>query len=422
MNDASIAPTGITGATPVIDLTKDTFAHSTAGLSRLVRGALRFVIGIEHGSLTITLPDGRVLRVAGNKPGPDGHVTLKDESAIKRLLKRGDIGFCEAYLEGEWDSPDVVAFLQVFFINRDLIMSLIDSTPLFNLITNIRHWLRSNTKAQARKNIHAHYDLGNAFYGAWLDETMTYSSALFTTGKETLAQAQTAKYAAMAQKLDLQAGDHVLEIGCGWGGFAEYAVRTYGCRITGLTISPSQREFAIARIKAAGIEDHVDIVLRDYRDETATYDKIASIEMIEAVGEKFWPGYFKQVHDRLKPGGRACVQAITIRDSDFSGYRERPDFIQTYIFPGGMLIPRSAMIELGEKAGLEITAEQDFGLSYARTLATWLMQFQAAWPQVQPLGFDDRFRRLWEFYLQYCEAGFRATNVNVRQIAYRRPA
>ncbi len=403
-------------------MTRDNIAEATRHLPRLARGALKFVIGIETGALTIRLPDGTALRVEGDKPGPEGSVHINDYAAVRRMLKRGDIGFCEAYLEGEWDSPDVVAFLEVFFVNRDVIMSLIGSTPLFNIVTNLRHWLRRNTKSRARKNIYAHYDLGNDFYAAWLDETMTYSSARFDGGANDLAAAQTAKYASLADKLDLQPGEHVLEIGCGWGGFAEYAIQERGVRITGLTISPAQRDFAIARLEKAGLADRAEIVLRDYRDETGRYDKIASIEMIEAVGEAYWPGYFRQLHDRLKPGGRACVQAITIRDCDFPTYRLRPDFVQTYIFPGGMLIPRDAMLALGERCGLDVVAEDNFGHDYAQTLAIWLARFRDAWEQIVPLGFDARFKRFWEFYLQYCEAGFRAESVSVRQIAYRRPA
>jgi cyclopropane-fatty-acyl-phospholipid synthase len=405
----------------ILLLTRDTPKGQLSGLPRMVRSALRFLTALQFGALTITFPDGQRVRIEGQETGPDGAVTIKDYKAVTAMLRRGDIGFAEAYMDGHWDSPDIVEFLQVFYINKDMLLDIVRSMPLFNIMSNLRHWLRGNTKRQAKKNIHAHYDLGNDFYSLWLDPSMTYSSAIFRDGINGLEAAQREKYASLARKIDLKPEHHVLEIGCGWGGFAEYAASEIGCRVTGLTISEAQRHYAIARMEKAGLSDKVEIVHRDYRDETGQYDRIASIEMIEAVGESYWPTYFAQLHDRLKPGGRAGVQAITIRDGDFDTYRMRPDFVQTYIFPGGMLPSSAIMEEMGRKNGLAVTENEDFGHSYARTLNEWCVRFEEVWPQITTQGFDERFRKLWRYYLKYCEAGFLAGNVNVRQVAFQRP-
>lgn len=406
---------------PVLLLTPDTPAAQLNALPRMVRSALKFLTRLQFGTLTITFPGGQRVRIEGREAGPDGAVTIRDYKAVSAMLKRADIGFAEAYLDEHWDSPDIVEFLQVFYINKDMLLDIVQSMPLFNVLSNLRHWLRGNSKRQAKKNIHAHYDLGNPFYSLWLDPSMTYSSAIFRDGIASLEAAQREKYASLARKIDLRPEHHVLEIGCGWGGFAEFAAGEIGCKVTGLTISEAQRLYALERIEKAGLSDKVDIVHRDYREEAGTYDRIASIEMIEAVGEKYWPTYFAQLHDRLKPGGRAGVQAITIRDGDFETYRMRPDFVQTYIFPGGMLPSSAIMEEMGRKTGLEVTDNEAFGHSYARTLNEWCERFDAVWPQIRAQGFDERFRKLWRYYLKYCEAGFLAGNVNVRQVAFQRP-
>ena len=282
----------------------------------------------------------------------------------------------------------------------------------------MRFWLQSNSRRQAKKNISYHYDLGNDFYGLWLDDTMTYSSALFQTGQESLETAQTAKYASMVDEMGAVAGDHVLEIGCGWGGFAEYAAKERGLKVTGLTISREQHDFATARMERLGLSDRVEIKMQDYGDETGQYDGIASIEMFEAVGEKYWPTYFEKVSDCLKPGGKAGLQIITIQDQMFEDYRSGTDFIQRYIFPGGMLPPPGKLAEIGKSLGLDLKDQKIFGQDYARTLLEWRQRFRTAWPQIRPMGFDERFKRLWEFYLHYCEAGFRAGNIDVRQLVY----
>jgi len=284
-----------------------------------------------------------------------------------------------------------------------------------------RFWLQSNTKKQAKKNISAHYDLGNEFYGLWLDDTMTYSSAKFDSGQESLEKAQTAKYASMVDQMGAQAGDHVLEIGCGWGGFAEYAATERGLKVTGLTISREQHAYAVERMKRAGLADQVEIKMQDYRDERGIYDGIASIEMFEAVGQKYWPTYFETVRDRLRPGKSATLQIITIQDKRWDVYRKGVDFIQKYIFPGGMLPAPSILRDEVEKAGLMVARSIEFGESYSQTLRRWYETFNARWDEVAALGFDDQFRRMWNFYLTSCAAAFQTGICDVTQITVRRP-
>jgi cyclopropane-fatty-acyl-phospholipid synthase len=302
---------------------------------------------------------------------------------------------------------------------------LYDGFPGLGLIRafeNLRHWLRRNSKGQAKRNIAAHYDLGNDFYGLWLDETMTYSSALFDKGQEPLERAQRRKYAAMADRIGAAPGEHVLEIGCGWGGFAEYAAKERGLRVTGLTISPAQHEYATERIAKAGLADRVEIKLQDYRDEPGTYDGIASIEMFEAVGEKYWPAYFDTLRARLRPGRNATLQIITVQDRRWEVYRRGVDFIQKYIFPGGMLPSPTALRNEIERAGLALTGSVEFGESYSRTLRHWHETFNARWEEIASLGFDTRFRRMWNFYLTSCAASFQHGNCDVTQITVARPA
>jgi cyclopropane-fatty-acyl-phospholipid synthase len=330
----------------------------------------------------------------------------------------GDIGIAEAYLHREWDTPDLTQFLYLFCVNHDLIQVMLGSNPLMRFVQIVRHWFNRNTKRQARKNIYAHYDIGNAFYSAWLDPSMTYSSAIFEDSTQDLTAAQNNKYRRLAEAIDLKPGQKVLEIGCGWGGFAEYAAKNYGAHVTGLTISTEQRDFARKRMQDAGLGDKVEIKFQDYRDERGQYDRIASIEMIEAVGEQFWPQYFSQLRDRLLPGGLIGIQAITIQDKFFQTYRREVDFIQRYVFPGGMLPSPEILKSLGARYGVPVIKERIFGLDYAKTLATWRDSFRAAWPSLTPLGFDDRFRRLWEYYLAYCEAGFLSGNIDVRQVVF----
>jgi cyclopropane-fatty-acyl-phospholipid synthase len=402
---------------PII-LTPDTVEVRLPDVPRLARSAFRFASELRRGTLDITLPDGRVLRCGGLEPGPAAEMTVHDYGFAWRLARGGDIGIAEAYLRREWDTPDLTRFLYVFCLNHDLIQTMLGEQPLARIVQLARHWFNRNTRRQARRNIFAHYDIGNSFYSAWLDPSMTYSSALFENGTEDLTAAQRNKYRRLAEAINLQPGQSVLEIGCGWGGFAEYVATTYDARVVGLTISTEQRDFAQKRMQAAGLADKVEIRLQDYRDERGRYDRIASIEMIEAVGEQFWPQYFSQLRDRLAPGGFAGIQAITIQDRFFNTYRREVDFIQRYVFPGGMLPSPQVLKALGEKFGVPVIRERIFGEDYARTLATWRDNFRAAWPSLTPLGFDERFRRLWEYYLAYCEAGFLSGNIDVRQVVF----
>ena len=401
-----------------ISVTPDNVGTVLADLPRMVRLALGFASRLRRGTLDVTLSDGRVLRLGGLEPGPAAKMTLYNHGFASRLINGGDIGIAEAYLNGDWDTPDLTQFLYLFCVNYELIQAMLGDKPLMRLIQLLRHWFNSNTKRQARRNIYAHYDIGNAFYSAWLDPGMTYSSALFEDDTADLTAAQTNKYRKLAEAIDLQPGQQLLEIGCGWGGFAEYVAKTFGAKVVGLTISKQQRDFAQKRIQQAGLAERVEIKLQDYRDERARYDRIASIEMIEAVGEKFWPKYFSQLRDRLLPGGLAGIQAITIQDSMFPQYRREVDFIQRYIFPGGMLPSPQILKTLGERFDLPVIREHIFGEDYAKTLATWRNNFRAAWPNLKLLGFDERFRRLWEYYLAYCEAGFLSGNIDVRQVVF----
>jgi cyclopropane-fatty-acyl-phospholipid synthase len=402
----------------VIPITSDTVDRLPANLPRMVRLALGYGARLRYGSLEVTLPDGRAVKLGDNAPGPAAAMKVYHYGFASRLIRGGDIGIAEAYLRGEWDTPDLTQFLYLFCVNQDWMRSMLIGKPMVRAMQVVRHWLNRNTRRQARRNIYKHYDIGNAFYSAWLDPSMTYSSALFEGDTADLTAAQNNKYRRLAEAIDLKPGQRLLEIGCGWGGFAEYAAKALGAKVVGLTISKEQRDFAQARIQAAGLADQVEIRLQDYRDERDQYDRIASIEMIEAVGEEFWPNYFSQLRDRLLPGGLAGIQAITIQDSLFQDYRRDVDFIQRYVFPGGMLPSPQILKALGERFGVPVIRERIFGQDYAKTLATWRNNFRAAWPNLIPLGFDDRFRRLWEYYLAYCEAGFLSGNIDVRQVVF----
>ncbi len=401
-------------------VTRETLERISRDLPFVVRKAFGYAVCLSHGRLTATFPNGKRYLFEGTEPGPNAEIRIHDLSFAKRLLEGGDIGFAEAYLAGEWDTPDLTAFLYLFCVNHHAVATLLPGRPIIKWFQRVRHWLNRNTKSGSKRNIHAHYDLGNAFYTAWLDRTMTYSSALYAPGDTDLAAAQTRKYRALADAGGFRTGDHVLEIGCGWGGFAEFAAKEIGCKVTGLTISQEQYDYARQRMFEAGLADKVEIKLQDYRDETGLYDRIASIEMFEAVGEEYWETYFQTLRDRLNPGGTAALQIITIQERLFENYRSEIDFIRRYIFPGGMLPTPTRLDQLGTQHGLTRQATRIFGHDYADTLAAWRTTFREAWPRLTPLGFDERFRRLWEYYFAYCEAGFRSENIDVRQIVYSR--
>jgi cyclopropane-fatty-acyl-phospholipid synthase len=410
---------GIARSAPV-RLTAENLAEISRGLPAKARMVLSAGMGLPRGSLTIRMPDGRSVIVGGNAPGPEAELILNNWNLPGRAFAGGTIGVAESYMDGDWESPDVTSFLELFVVNNEAGEKVAGGANwLLITVQRIRHWLNENTRRGSKRNISAHYDLGNQFYKQWLDPTMTYSSALFSAGANDLESAQNAKYRALARDIGIGAGDHVLEIGCGWGGFAEFVARETGCKVTGLTISREQHDFARERIAKAGLNDKVEIKLQDYRDETGKYDRIASIEMFEAVGEKYWPVFFGKVKECLKAGGMAGLQIITINEAAYPTYRKRPDFIQRYVFPGGMLPTPAILKSLGAEQGLSFLRERAFPQDYARTLAEWRTRFWASWEKIVPLGFDDRFKKLWEFYLHYCEAGFRAEYIDVRQVIYK---
>ncbi|WP_395945954.1 class I SAM-dependent methyltransferase [Brevundimonas sp.] len=369
------------------------------------------------GRLTVCLPNGETHVLEGKQPGPNGVLQVRDYGFARRVLAAGDIGFAEGYMAGEWDSPHLAALLETLVDNYDHIRRLFDGNWLMMAVNWLGHRSNRNSRTGSKKNIHAHYDLGNAFYETWLDRSMTYSSARFSRADESLEAAQREKYAALARMMDLKPGMSVLEIGCGWGGFAEFAAREIGADVTGVTISKEQHDFARQRLFNAGLSDRARVELTDYRDVQGRFDRVASIEMFEAVGREYWPAYFGKIHEVLKPGGRAGLQIITIQDALFEEYNARTDFIQKYVFPGGMLPSEERLKPVVAQAGLAWGEIERFGLDYADTLKRWDDRFQVAWGDICRIaGFDERFRRLWRFYLAYCEAGFRSRRTDVVQL------
>ena len=369
-----------------------------------------------EGVLEVVTPDGKRLNIKGARDGPHAALIIRNYAFAKRIFSGGDVGFAEGWMAGEWDTPDLSRLLEVLSRNYDRLRGLVDGNLLIRAANRMMHALNRNSREGSKRNIHAHYDLGNEFYARWLDPTMTYSSAWFERPGQDLAEAQLAKYRALARRMELKPEERVLEIGCGWGGFAEFAAREVGARVTGVTISQAQYDFARKRLFEAGLSDKTDIRLIDYRDVEGRFDKVASIEMFEAVGEQYWPAYFAKVRDVLEPGGRAGLQIITIKDDLYDGYRKRTDFIQKYVFPGGALPSEARLREEAAQAGLDWASVARFGEAYADTLALWGERFAAAWEDIRPLGFDERFRRLWSFYLSYCEAGFRTGRTDVIQL------
>jgi cyclopropane-fatty-acyl-phospholipid synthase len=385
---------------------------------------LRMFRRLRHGTLELTLPDGSSETLEGDHRGPVAALHVRDGRVVDRYLKHGSVGFAESYIAGEWETPNLADLLELLDRNYDAWSDAYFGPVLARMVARVQHWFRQNSRTGSRRNIHAHYDLGNEFFAAWLDPTMTYSAALFderqgVTGSD-LEAAQRAKYHNLCRMIDLQPGHRLLEIGSGWGGFAMTAAREFGAEVTSITISKAQAELASRRVVEAGLQDQVEIRLVDYRDVEGEYDRVASIEMFEAVGERYWPTYFGKVRSVLKPGGLAGLQIITIQDAYFETYRRGADFIQQYIFPGGMLPSGTALAEQTRRVGLEITDKVAFGRDYARTLGLWGNSFDAAWERLTGLGYDERFRRLWRYYLGYCEAGFRTGSTDVLQLALRR--
>ncbi|MBL8316264.1 MAG: class I SAM-dependent methyltransferase [Rubrivivax sp.] len=387
------------------------------------RAVLRLLAQLKTGTLDLQLPDGSLAHF-GDGQAPRAALRLHDWRVCAAALKSGDVGFAESWIAGDWSTPDLVALLTLFIANRDAVESAIYGSWWGSLAHRLRHWLNRNSRRGSRKNIHAHYDLGNAFYREWLDETMNYSSALFEGDlAQPMPQAQHAKVNRALRECGIRPGGRLLEIGCGWGALAEAAASEFGARVTGVTLSSEQLAFAQERMGRAGVDATVDLRLQDYRDiDDGPFDAIASIEMFEAVGRAYWPGFFATLRRQLKPGARACIQTITIRDDLFERYVRSTDFIQQYIFPGGLLPSPQAFRAEARKAGLELVNELAFGADYAETLRRWRADFLARDAQVRRLGFDSRFMRIWEFYLAYCEAAFATGNTNVMQFTLQRPA
>ncbi|MBT8456473.1 MAG: cyclopropane-fatty-acyl-phospholipid synthase family protein [Alphaproteobacteria bacterium] len=402
-------------------MTALTTTKGQANLPRYFGPVFEVAQALNNGRLDVVLADGRRFRAEGRNPGPVAEVHVHNDDLFSRLIREGDLGFSEAYMDGWWSSPDLQAFMDLVNQDNDVIYNGFPGMSLVRAYERMRFWLQSNSKRQAQKNISHHYDLGNDFYRIWLDETMTYSSAFFQSGQESLEKAQEQKYASMIDQMGAQPGDHVLEIGCGWGGFAEYAAGQRGLKVTGLTISQEQHDFAVERIARQGLSDRVEIKLQDYRDEKGTYDGIASIEMFEAVGEKYWPVYFDTLRNCLRPGRNATLQIITVADMRWEAYRKGVDFIQKFIFPGGMLPAPKVLRQEVEKAGLQVARNIDFAESYSQTLRRWHETFNARWDEVAALGFDERFRRMWNLYLTSCASGFHSRNCDVIQITVTRP-
>ena len=390
-------------------------------LGKLIIAAAKRLLPSEFkGSLELTLPSGQMIVIGGQNPGEKADLKLKNFKVVWAGMRRAQLGFFERYMAGDVESRDPTAFFRFYLQNR----SGLDGAGrgLFNasFFDKLWHKKRDNNKDRSKDNIAAHYDLGNAFYKLWLDDTMTYSSAIFDSKTNSLEAAQRLKYAHVLDAAEIKKGSRVLEIGCGWGGFAEEAAKR-GAEVHGITLSKEQLAFANQRLAKAKLDDKAKMHFEDYRDTKGTFDAIASIEMIEAVGEPHWPTYFKTLFNRLKPGGAAAIQGITILESNYEGYRNGVDFIQRYVFPGGMLLTKDIMRDQAAKAGLLLEKIECFGLSYAETLRQWRVRFEAAWPKIVPLGFDERFRKLWTLYLCYCEAGFAEGLIDVGIYKIRKP-
>ena len=374
----------------------------------------RLLMSLANGYLTLYFPNGEKREFGKKSDALHAEIRFQRWSAFKDILRHGDIGFAEGYIRGDWDTPNLEKLLDLAVKNRNVLESAIYGNLLGSLVYRIRHFLNRNTKSGSKKNIHAHYDLGNAFYRIWLDPSMTYSSAWFQGGASTtLEAAQRAKYQSILNSLGLHSPSKLLEIGCGWAGFMEEAAKA-SHHVTGLTLSTEQQTFANERLKNFGA-DFYEVRLQDYRDCVDQYDGIASIEMFEAVGEEYWPIYFQTIARCLKKTGKACIQTIVIAENLFDRYRKSTDFIQQYIFPGGMLPSREAFKYHAQKAGLQIESEFAFGHDYAKTLCLWFENFNQNVSKIRQLGFDEAFIRLWNFYLMYCAAGFKEQNIDVVQ-------
>jgi cyclopropane-fatty-acyl-phospholipid synthase len=373
---------------------------------------LRTLQGIEVGQIEVTTPEGEKMKFKGSRAGVSVKLKIYDWHFCERIFLKSDIGLGESYIRKEWHSDNVNGLIQLAVANEKILGRIVLGSALSILYYRVKHMLNRNTRKGSKRNILAHYDLGNEFYKLWLDESMTYSSAFFDGADIDLKDAQTQKYQHIIDQLEAKPGNHILEIGCGWGGFAEYAAEQ-GYRVTGITISEEQHEYARVRVKRFG--SLVDIQLKDYRDLSGKFDHVVSIEMFEALGQSYWPTYFNVIDKVLKPTGNAIIQSITIRNESFASYARGTDFIQQYIFPGGMLPSPKKFVEVAKKQGLKLIATTDFGLDYAKTLSAWELSFTEVEQKVRGMGFDDSFIRMWRFYLKYCQGGFEAEKLGVSQ-------
>ena len=395
-------------------------ASPPTGAPPATRLFLRLLNCLAHGHLQLTTPHGNTLTFGDLHQPPSAQIHINDWRACARILQAGDIGFAESYAAGWIDTPDLAALLRLCLRNQAELDRVMFGGKLVGLWYRLRHWMRSNTREGSRKNIHAHYDIGNDFYRLWLDNSWTYSSAIFAGDHaQSLEAAQARKYQRIVDQLGLKAGDRVLEIGCGWGGFAEHAAQQ-GIHVHGVTISPSQLQIAQQRVAGRGLGQLATLELCDYRDLGGSYDAVVSIEMFEAVGERYWPEYFNTVSERLKRGGKALIQSITIAEQYFERYRSSSDFIRQYIFPGGMLPSPERFCDKASKAGLVTLDQYRFGADYAETLRRWNSAFQQQREAVTAQGFDERFMRLWQLYFAYCEVGFDEERTDVIQFLLRK--
>ncbi len=397
----------------------------SASAPAAARAVFQLMKRLKYGSLDVHTPDGTSARFGSAAEGePRAAIRLRNWNPCAAALKSGDIGFAESFIAGDWTTPDLTALLTLFIANRDEVESVIYGTWWGSLLYRAKHLFNRNSRNGSKKNIHAHYDLGNEFYRLWLDPTMNYSSAWFKGERSgDLVDAQWAKVRRALNEAGVQKGDRVLEIGCGWGALAECAAREFGATVTGVTLSSEQLAWAQKRLGDSGLAG--DLRYQDYRalNDSAgdgPFDAVVSIEMFEAVGREYWPSFFETLKAQLKPGGSACIQSITIRDDLFERYVKSTDFIQQYIFPGGLLPSPNAFRAAAAKAGLKVVNELDFGLDYAETLRRWRDRFLSQEGPVRRLGFDTRFMRIWEFYLGYCEAAFATGNTSVMQFTLQR--
>lgn len=387
------------------------------------KALFKLLENLRAGKLNLVDPNGNQFCFEGTQPGLTAHIHIHNWSVSKSCLKSGDIGFAESYINGDWDSPDIESLLRLLLINRQAIEKLIYGSWWGSLFHRLKHWLNKNSKKGSKKNIHAHYDIGNSFYSLWLDQSMTYSSAFFDEKNLSLFDAQKNKYEKIISSIGIQENERLLEVGCGWGGLMETAQRK-NIAIDCLTISQEQAAYAQTRTDQLGLThpSPANIILQDYRDHGAQYDGIASIEMFEAVGEEYWPSYFAMINRCLKPGKKACIQTIVIAEELFEKYRHNSDFIQQYIFPGGMLPSTTVFKKCAEDAGLIVEDAFSFGKDYQKTLEIWHSQFNSSLSEIKAQGFDEKFIRLWNLYLMYCAAGFAEESTDVIQFTLRKPA